>query len=97
MGEMDYPVEGKERLIVKFGQEWLEESDEILIIPETESQIDISGFIYEYIVLTLPYQRIHPEGEGLCDQEVIEKLNAHTEQKIDPRWEALKSLKNSIE
>lgn len=97
MAEMEYPVEGGARLIVKFGQELMEESDEVLIIPEKESQIDLSGFIYEYIVLSLPYQRMHPDGEGLCDSEVIEKLNEHSEQETDPRWEVLKNLKENIE
>lgn len=94
---MDLPIEGNERLIVKFGKEWKEETDEILIIPETESHIDISSFIYEYIMLLLPYKRVHPEGEGLCDQAMVEKLDKHSTTETDPRWEALKDLKNKIE
>jgi len=94
---MDLPVEGENRLIVKFGPEWEEVSDEILIIPEKESQIDISSFIYEYIILLLPYTRVHPEDEALCDTQMLEKLGRHSTEGTDPRWEALKDLKNKID
>jgi uncharacterized metal-binding protein YceD (DUF177 family) len=94
LSTLNMPIEGKERLIVKFGQEYEEESEEILIIPETDPTINISNFIYEYIMLLLPYKRVHPEGEDLCDHEVVDKLKQHTGEEPDPRWEALKELKN---
>jgi uncharacterized metal-binding protein YceD (DUF177 family) len=97
LGDLTLPVEGTDGLIVKFGQEWEEESDEIIIIPEKESHIDISTFIYEYIMLKLPLQKVHPEGEGLCDPEVISKLNDHHQAETDPRWAALKQLKDKTE
>ncbi len=97
LAPMSMPIEGSDRLIVKFGQDWEEESEEIIIIPETEARIDISPFIYEYIILKLPIQRVHPEGKGLCDQSVVEKLEQHAKVEIDPRWEALKNLKNNID
>ena len=95
--DMQYPIEVKEGLIVKFGQEHKEETEEIIVIPETESHIDISGFIYEYIMLAFPIKRVHPDGEEGCDPSVIEKLNQHTTMDEDPRWDALKELKDKIE
>ncbi len=95
--EMEYPVEGNHRLIVKFGHEFLEESDEIIVIPDTESHFDLSSFIYEYIMLALPIQRVHPDGEEGCNPEVIAKLGRYAPQQEDPRWEALKKLKDNKE
>lgn len=97
LADLVVPVKGNDRLIVKFGQEWEEESDEVIVIPEKESHVDLSNFIYEYIMLKLPIQRVHPEDRGLCDPEVIEKLDEHKETHIDPRWEALKQLKENKE
>lgn len=96
LGTMDYPVEGSERLFVKFGAEHKEESEDVMIIPEKESHFDLSPFIYEYIVLLLPYQRVHAD-ENECDQEMILKLNDHSEAENDPRWDALRHLKNKFE
>jgi uncharacterized metal-binding protein YceD (DUF177 family) len=92
-------VKGDERLIVKFGQEWEEESDEVIIMPETESRIDISSFIYEYIMLMLPYKRVHSEDpdKNMCDVSMVEKLNQHSDTGSDPRWDALKELKNKLD
>lgn len=97
LSPLEMPIEGADRLIVKFGSEYEEESEEILIIPETDSMIDISSFIYEYIMLKLPIQRVHPESENRCDQTVVEMLDQQVQVETDPRWDALKDLKNNID
>jgi uncharacterized metal-binding protein YceD (DUF177 family) len=94
--DMDFHVEGRERLIVKFGQESKEETEEIIIIPETASEIDISSFIYEYIMLSLPYKRVHDDGDPECKSEVTERLNTHKPEQVDERWNALKGLKDKL-
>jgi len=94
---MDVPVEGTERLIVKLGDHYYEESEDVQVIPDTAYQFDLSPFIYEYIHLLLPIRRVHPEeGEGnnRCDPEMLKKLNELNRQHAtDPRWEALGQLK----
>lgn len=93
------PIEGIRQLIVKFGEQEFEESDEVIVIPESEHQIDLSHFLYEYIILMLPYKKVHdPEniGSEACDPKVLEKLNNMSgESKTDPRWDALKKIKNN--
>ncbi|NVO01072.1 MAG: DUF177 domain-containing protein [Bacteroidetes bacterium] len=101
LDNFDFPIQGNYKLIVKFGDNQFEETDEILIIPEKEHQVNISQYIYEYIHLCLPLQRIHPEneaGESECNPDVLEKLNKHKnlrnpEEPIDERWNALKNIK----
>ncbi len=94
----DQALAGNEKLIVKFGEEWEEESDEVIIIPEGEYQFDISKYIYEYVVLLLPMQRIHPDDENgntTCDQDMVDRLGSHPDvSETDPRWDALLKLKN---
>ncbi|MCD4746903.1 MAG: DUF177 domain-containing protein [Bacteroidales bacterium] len=95
--DFEYPVSGKEQLIVKFGNKRYEENNEILIIPESEHQIEISHLIYEYISLLLPIKRIHPNddnGISRCKGEVIRKIEELSNKKnnIDPRWDVLKKL-----
>ena len=94
LDDLEFPVEKTTRLIVKFGHEFMEETEEIFVIPETESHIDISGFIYEYIMLALPLKRAHPEDEESCNQLIIEKIEQHVSPTEDPRWEALKKLRD---
>ncbi len=91
------PVYGKERLIIKFGNDFHEENEEVLIIPVGETQIDISPFIYEFVHLLIPYRRVHPEdenGNSQCDPEVIKRIDEReAASEPDPRWEVLKKLK----
>jgi uncharacterized metal-binding protein YceD (DUF177 family) len=88
------PIECSERVIVKFGDEEFEQTDEIIVLRPEDYEIDISQRVYEMIVLNLPNKRIH-KNPADCNQEVLEKLNEinSPEDDIDPRWEALKKLK----
>jgi uncharacterized metal-binding protein YceD (DUF177 family) len=90
-------LDGRETLIVKFGKDYHEENEEVQIIPEGETHLDVSPFIYEYIHLLMPFRKVHPEdeeGNSLCDPEVIKRINEReTLSEPDPRWEVLKKLK----
>ena len=37
-----------------------------------EDRVELAQYIYESIVLSLPYQRVHPEGE--CNPEMLERF-----------------------
>lgn len=90
------PIEGSYRMFVKFGTAYSEESDDVFVIPEAQTQIDLSHHLYEYISLLLPYRRIHPDDENgvsLCNPLVLKKLEElsgghHT----DPRWDVLREI-----
>lgn len=75
LDEMVMEVDTKNRLIVKFGSEYSEESDEIVIIPEEDGQINIAWFLYEFIALSLPLKKAHPQGE--CNRTMASKLKKH--------------------
>lgn len=101
--DFDLPVKGKLNLIVKFGEVFNNENEELLILPHGEFQVDVSQYIYELIVLSVPFKRVHPGvKEGTLKTEAIEKLqslapkeqkeNKEEQENIDPRWAALKKL-----
>jgi uncharacterized protein len=74
------PITYKTTLYVNFGSNYSEVDENIIIIPYSESQIDISQYIYEFINLSLPIRRIHPEdseGKSLCNKVMLEKLNQY--------------------
>jgi len=99
--EFDLAIKGKLKLLVKFGDTFNDENEELLILPHGEFQINVAQYMYESIVLSVPLRRIHPGVKDGSLKEVIEKLeslapkeNKINEQKdeIDPRWENLKKL-----
>jgi uncharacterized metal-binding protein YceD (DUF177 family) len=104
--EFDLPIKGKMKLIVRFGDIYNNDNEELLILPHGEFQIDIAQYLYEMIVLSVPLKRINPGiKDGSLNTEVLQKLKELTikeqkkehkkEQKnkdIDPRWDKLKQL-----
>ena len=86
-------------MIVKFGDSYYEESDEVVVIPETEHKLNVSQYIYEFINLLLPIKRVHPndeQGMSKCNPEILDRLkSAEEDETTDPRWDVLKLLHKS--
>ena len=100
--EFDLPIKGKLKLLVKFGDAFNDENEELLVLPHGEFQVNVAQYIYESIILSVPLRRIHPGVKDGSLSDVIQKLeslspkeNKKEEQQnndIDPRWENLKKL-----
>ncbi len=93
LDEVEIGVEGSEKLIVKFGTESYDDTDDILVLPESEHEIDVSPYVYEFIMLNIPQKRVHKKGA--CNKKVIkafEKVEQKNENEIDPRWATLKDI-----
>ncbi len=72
LDDVEMPVDYKGKLFVKLGKTYSEESDDIIVIPEDEGELNIAWFFYEFAALTLPIKRIHPPGK--CNKTVSGKL-----------------------
>ena len=68
-------VKGEFDLVVKFGEEYNDEFEDILIIPHGEFEINVAQYIYELIILSMPAKRIHPGViDGTLDSDILKKL-----------------------
>jgi len=83
-------------LVVKFGEEYNDDHLDILIIPHESFQINVSQYIYEAIVLSIPLKKVHPGvKDGTLQSDLLEKLKEleiHEKPNIDPRWAQLNQL-----
>lgn len=96
------PIDINLDLIVKFGDEFNDENEEILIIPYSDHKMNVAQYMYESIILTLPLKRIHPGvSDGTLHSDVLDKLKeleikeekvAESTEEIDPRWNKLKNI-----
>ena len=93
------PMKGSLDMVVKFGDEYNNDNEEVLILPHGEHQIDLSQYIYEMIVLAVPLKKTHPGiADGTLKSDILNKLEELSPEKnkeineIDPRWEDLKKL-----
>ena len=95
----DLPIDSQFDLLVKFGSNTESNSDEIIILPEGDYQINVAQYIYELIILAIPLKRIHPGIEdGTLQSDIVKKLRElePKEENLnggeDPRWNKLKDL-----
>lgn len=90
------------KVLVKFGEEYDDSNEDIITIPHKDSEFNIANLIYEAVVLSIPMKKLAPsvrdndEYQKLLDQyspQITEE--DEEEQSIDPRWAALKKLKDN--
>lgn len=79
-----------------------EEDPDIFYISRTESHLHLSDWIYEFVVLSIPMQRMCKEDEiggPQCNQEVLEMLKKMAETTSinnNPLSKGLEKFKNNI-
>ena len=77
---LEIPMDFRTTLSVKFartgeiGEQIVDDSSEdMVIIDPSEGELDLKQYIYDYVCINLPLQRVHSEGE--CNAEVMRILN----------------------
>lgn len=99
--EFDIPVEGTEHLIIKYGNP-SDSTDEVLMVHEGETQLDVTQYIYEYVITAVPARKVPCEIDSKkykCDKALLKKLNENSISvesiEENPLWEQLNKLKNN--
>lgn len=86
-------------LLVKLLSEKAEQNEpdeeaDIVFIPRNETVLNLSNWIYEFVMLSIPIHKVHPEdknGEPSCNAEALALLKT-----LAPQEEAEQSPANSI-
>ena len=97
LDSFDYDLETEREIVLKFGKEARELSDEIEMIPFNTQLINIGKYLYEFISVSIPLKKLHPryKDESAEDQVIFSSKEDEEEiLDIDPRWSELKKLKN---
>jgi uncharacterized metal-binding protein YceD (DUF177 family) len=99
LDDMEQPIEADNVLTVKLGDTYSDDDDTVTI-DENEGILDLSWFIYEFIMLAIPIKHVHAPGK--CNSAMTQKLEELSgavrsgeegAEAIDPRWSALLKLK----
>ena len=92
-----YPVENEVGILVKFGEEYDDSEEDVITIPTKDHAFNVAHLIYENVALSIPMKKISP---NISDEDlaILEKFSPketeEKEEEVDPRWEALKKLKD---
>ena len=99
--EFLFPLETETRHFFKFASEFEELSEDVTNIPFNTEKINIAQLIYETIGIAVPMKKLHPKFQDDETDEEIELVYSNeveeteAEDQVDPRWEALKKLKET--
>lgn len=86
LGNIELPVDYDGELKVKFSDEINEYDGEIMWISQSDGELHLAQYIYESIVLSLPYQRIHgddEDGNPLCDKDMLARFKIVSPDEFD--------------
>lgn len=99
-GDYDISIESNETLYLKNG-DVNENNENLIVLPFGETEVNLTKYIYEFIVIALPIRRVPCElNKELykCDEETLKKLtdftvDEETNQPENNIWEELKKVK----
>lgn len=97
------PVNLHERMIFKLeggGSAEEQEGEEMVVLSEDASNIDLTPYIYEFINLAVPLRQLCEQANKECNPAMLAylegqntaKANDNEEPPTDPRWDALRNL-----
>ncbi|QDP84662.1 DUF177 domain-containing protein [Chryseobacterium sp. SNU WT5] len=93
----DHPIEHEIEVLVNFGEEFDDSNGDVITIPRTDHAFNATQLIYEDVMLSIPMKKVSPNISD-NDLEILEqfspKEDIEEEPESDPRWEALKKLKD---
>lgn len=109
LNPLQYYFDVKHIMVAKHGDDEEEEgSEDIIVMPKHAYELDVAPHIFELLKVAEPIKRNCEEGEPLelCEKETMaqylseevsvepEPLEEEAPEELDPRWEALRKLKN---
>ncbi|AZA52303.1 YceD family protein [Chryseobacterium sp. G0201] len=96
--DFEHPIENDIKVLVKFGEEYDDSEEDVITISTSDHAFNVAQLIYENVALSIPMKKVSPNVSDE-DLEILEKFSPkevekEKEPESDPRWEALKKLKD---
>ncbi len=75
LDDLIMPVDTTYSIAVKYGDDYNDEADDLLIIPESDNFLNVAYMIYDTVALTIPIKHVHPMGK--CNRQMSAMLRKH--------------------
>lgn len=75
LDDLIMPVDTTYSIAVKYGDDYNDDSDELLIIPRSDSYLNVAYMIHDTVALTIPIKHVHPLGK--CNRQMSAMLKKH--------------------
>lgn len=92
---MDFPIDADYHIQVKYGDDYNDDSDELLEIPYGDNSLNVAYMLYDTVTLAIPIKHVHPLGK--CNRQMSALLKKHRVQATGDDAELENELIDEIE
>ncbi|MCC8119818.1 MAG: DUF177 domain-containing protein [Bacteroidales bacterium] len=75
LDDLELPIDTSYRILVEYGKDYNDDSDDLLIIPSSDSNLNVAYMIYDTVALAIPMKHVHPLGK--CNRQMTSLLRKH--------------------
>lgn len=75
LDDLHFPIEATYHIVVKYGDDYNDDSDEVLEIPQSDSSLNVAYMLYDTVELAIPIKHVHPMGK--CNRQMSALLKKH--------------------
>ena len=73
---LDHEVDTTYHITVRYGETYSDDSDDVLVIPESDPFLNVAYLLYDTVLLTIPMRHVHPMGK--CNRAMASVLSKHS-------------------
>lgn len=101
LDEFALPIENEFNLMMKISESENYNDDEIIYITKNLLEYDLSQYLYESFVLSLPPRKVCAMANKTCNEEIVNKITNFNEAEEgeepqnNPMWDKLKGIFNN--
>lgn len=81
LDDLIFPIETSYNISVKYGEDYNDDSDDLLVIPESDNYLNVAYMIYDTVALAIPIKHVHPLGK--CNRQMSAMLKKHRARRSD--------------
>lgn len=74
LDDLHLPIDTDYRIMVEYGSDY-SDTDDLLVIPASDSSLNVSYMIYDTVALAIPMKHVHPMGK--CNRQMSALLRKH--------------------
>ena len=75
LDDLHFPIDATYHIVVKYGDDFNDDSSEVLEIPQSDSSLNVAYMLYDTVELAIPIKHVHPMGK--CNRQMSALLKKH--------------------
>ena len=75
LDDLHFPIDATYHIVVKYGDDYNDDGDEVLEIPQSDSSLNVAYMLYDTVELAIPIKHVHPMGK--CNRQMSALLKKH--------------------